>query len=125
VNNNIILEGDIIIEKKAALNWLADIKNIKNAIQPKTTNQSESTNKFQASPHKSILDDINEVAEIVNNDIESLDLTTLNFPEDTEDWVNYELPPVENRELSNRIKDHITDYKKGRLEDKYNWLMKV
>jgi branched-chain amino acid aminotransferase len=39
--------------------------------------------------------------------------------------VNYELPPVESRELSNRIKDHITDYKKGRVEDKYNWLMKV
>ncbi|MFT5823510.1 MAG: branched-chain amino acid aminotransferase [Crocinitomix sp.] len=39
--------------------------------------------------------------------------------------VNYQLPSIESRELSNRIKDHITDYKKGRVEDKYNWLMRV
>ncbi len=39
--------------------------------------------------------------------------------------VNYELPKIEDRELSNRIKDHITDYKKGRVEDKYNWLMRI
>lgn len=39
--------------------------------------------------------------------------------------VNYELPSIESRELSNRLKDHINDYKKGRIEDKYNWLMKV
>ncbi len=39
--------------------------------------------------------------------------------------VNYDLPPVETRVLSNRIKNHITDYKKGRVEDKYNWLMRV
>jgi hypothetical protein len=97
VNNNIVLEGDIIIEKKAALNWLTDIKHIKNTIQPKTaTKQSESTNKFQASSYKSILDDINDVADMVNSDIKSLDLTTLNFPDDTEDWVNYELAPDQN-----------------------------
>jgi hypothetical protein len=96
VNNNIVLEGDIIIEKKAALNWLTDIKQMKNAIQPKTASQSESTNKFQASPHKSILDDINDIADMVNSDIESLDLTTLNFPDDTENWVDYELAPDQN-----------------------------
>jgi len=39
--------------------------------------------------------------------------------------VNYDLPPVETRVLSNRIKNHITGYKKGRVEDKYNWLMRV
>lgn len=39
--------------------------------------------------------------------------------------VNYDLPPVETRVLSNRIKNHITDYKKGRVEDKNNWLMRV
>ncbi len=39
--------------------------------------------------------------------------------------VNYELPSIESRELSNRIKKHINDYKNGRVEDKYNWLMRV
>lgn len=40
------------------------------------------------------------------------------------DGVNYELPPIESRELSNKIKNYITDYKTGKVEDKYNWLMK-
>lgn len=39
--------------------------------------------------------------------------------------VNYELPSIESRTLSNKIKDYITDYKKGREEDKYNWIMRV
>ena len=39
--------------------------------------------------------------------------------------VNYELPPVEERELSNKIKAYISDYKGGEVEDKFNWLMRV
>ncbi|MDA7803323.1 branched-chain amino acid aminotransferase [Crocinitomix sp.] len=38
--------------------------------------------------------------------------------------VNYELPSIESRELSNKIKAYIDDYKTGKVEDKYNWLMK-
>ncbi|WP_070136966.1 branched-chain amino acid aminotransferase [Crocinitomix algicola] len=40
------------------------------------------------------------------------------------DGVDYELPAIETRELSNKIKDYITEYKTGKLEDKFNWLMK-
>ncbi len=39
--------------------------------------------------------------------------------------VEYELPVVENREFSNKVKDFITDYKRGRIEDKFGWLMTV
>jgi len=38
---------------------------------------------------------------------------------------NYDLPPVEEREFSNKIKDFLTDYKKGKTEDKFNWLMRI
>ena len=37
----------------------------------------------------------------------------------------YELPAVEGREFSNKVKDYITDYKKGKFEDKFSWLMSV
>ncbi|MCG8575990.1 MAG: branched-chain amino acid aminotransferase [Flavobacteriales bacterium] len=41
------------------------------------------------------------------------------------DGVDYTLPPVEEREFSNKVKEYINSYKKGREEDKYNWLMKI
>ncbi|MBD3635924.1 MAG: branched-chain amino acid aminotransferase [Crocinitomicaceae bacterium] len=37
----------------------------------------------------------------------------------------YELPAIDNREFSNKVKEYITKYKKGLVEDKFNWLMKV
>ena len=37
----------------------------------------------------------------------------------------YELPAVDSREFSNKVKDYITQYKKGQVEDKFNWLMRV
>ena len=37
----------------------------------------------------------------------------------------YELPAVADREFSNKVKEYLTNYKKGREEDKFNWLMKV
>ena len=38
---------------------------------------------------------------------------------------NYNLPKVEDRVLSNKIKDYINDYKVGKVEDKFNWLMRI
>jgi len=35
----------------------------------------------------------------------------------------YELPAIETREFSNKVKTYIEDYKKGKIEDKFNWLM--
>jgi branched-chain amino acid aminotransferase len=37
----------------------------------------------------------------------------------------YELPSIESREFSNKVKDYITAYKLGKEEDKYNWILKV
>lgn len=37
----------------------------------------------------------------------------------------YELPSVEGREFSNKVKEYITNYKKGREEDKFGWIMNV
>jgi branched-chain amino acid aminotransferase len=37
----------------------------------------------------------------------------------------YELPSLDQREFSNKVKEYITNYKKGRVEDKFNWLMRV
>jgi branched-chain amino acid aminotransferase len=34
---------------------------------------------------------------------------------------DYQLPPVENRDFSNRILSYLSDYRKGRIEDKFNW----
>lgn len=39
--------------------------------------------------------------------------------------VNYELPPIEERQFSNKVKNYISAYKKGMVEDKFNWLMRV
>lgn len=37
----------------------------------------------------------------------------------------YELPGIETRAFSNKVKEHINEYKKGNIEDKFNWLIKV
>ncbi|MBN4082120.1 branched chain amino acid aminotransferase, partial [bacterium AH-315-B15] len=39
--------------------------------------------------------------------------------------VEYELPAVEGREFSNKVKEYITDLKRGRAEDKFGWLMRI
>ena len=39
--------------------------------------------------------------------------------------VDYELPPVENREFSNKVKQEIEDIKYGKIEDRFNWMLKV
>jgi branched-chain amino acid aminotransferase len=37
----------------------------------------------------------------------------------------YELPNIEAREFSNKVKNYINDYKSGIVEDKFNWLTLV
>ena len=39
--------------------------------------------------------------------------------------VNYTLPPIESRSLSNLVKDTMEGIKRGRYEDKYNWTYRV
>ena len=41
------------------------------------------------------------------------------------DGVDYDLPAESTRTFSNKLKEYMTDYKKGRIEDKFNWLMTV
>lgn len=36
----------------------------------------------------------------------------------------FELPPIESRTVSNRVKDHLTDLKSGKIEDEMNWLLR-
>lgn len=38
---------------------------------------------------------------------------------------NYELPPVEGREISNKLKNRLTSIKSGKAEDIYGWLHQV
>lgn len=38
---------------------------------------------------------------------------------------DYELPPVDSREVSNRILDELTKIKMGASEDKYGWIRKI
>ena len=37
----------------------------------------------------------------------------------------FELPAVDTREISNKIKDYLTDLKTGRIADEFNWCLKV
>lgn len=37
----------------------------------------------------------------------------------------FELPAIEKREISNKIAQSIQDIKRGRVEDKYNWIYKI
>ena len=39
--------------------------------------------------------------------------------------VDYELPSIESRTFSNKLKTYLTDYKKGKVTDKFNWLMRI
>jgi len=39
--------------------------------------------------------------------------------------VDYELPPVEKREFSNKVYKHLDDIKLGKEADKFNWIFKV
>lgn len=39
--------------------------------------------------------------------------------------VDYELPSIESRTFSNKVKDYLSDYKLGLVEDKFNWNFKV
>jgi branched-chain amino acid aminotransferase len=41
------------------------------------------------------------------------------------DGVTYDLPAVEGREFSNKVLSYLDDYKKGIVEDKFNWILKV
>ena len=41
------------------------------------------------------------------------------------DGVDYELPPVENRTFSNMVKQELEDIKYGKIEDRFNWMLKV
>lgn len=41
------------------------------------------------------------------------------------DGTDYELPALETRTFSNKLSAYMTDYKKGRVEDKFNWLMTI
>ena len=36
----------------------------------------------------------------------------------------FELPPVESRGISNKIKNYLNDLKAGKIEDEMNWLLK-
>lgn len=36
----------------------------------------------------------------------------------------FELPPIEDRKLSNKINDHLNDIKSGKAADEFGWLMK-
>ena len=41
------------------------------------------------------------------------------------DGVDYTLPKVEEREFSNKVGKHLLDIKKGREEDKFDWVVKI
>jgi len=40
------------------------------------------------------------------------------------DGVDYTMPDIDSRTFSNKVKKYLEDYKKGIIEDKFNWLMK-
>ena len=39
--------------------------------------------------------------------------------------VDYDLPPVENRKFSNKVKQEMENIKYGKVEDRFNWMLKV
>lgn len=41
------------------------------------------------------------------------------------DGTTFELPAVEEREFSNKVLKYLTDYKLGKVEDKFGWILKV
>jgi branched-chain amino acid aminotransferase len=41
------------------------------------------------------------------------------------DGVDYELPPVESREFSNKVRQTLDDIKTGRIEDRFGWNFKA
>lgn len=41
------------------------------------------------------------------------------------DGVDYDLPPVEDRELSNKVSKYLQDLKRGRIEDEFGWIYTV
>ncbi len=41
------------------------------------------------------------------------------------DGIDYNLPAIETREISNKLGKYLNDYKRGRIEDEHNWLMEV
>ncbi|HTF80505.1 MAG TPA: branched-chain amino acid aminotransferase, partial [Cytophagales bacterium] len=42
-----------------------------------------------------------------------------------EDGVNYDLPPVENRDFSNKVADLLNNIKLGKAADPHNWIHKI
>ncbi len=41
------------------------------------------------------------------------------------DGTTYDLPAVEGREFSNKVLTYLTDYKHGKVEDKFGWILKA
>lgn len=46
-------------------------------------------------------------------------IKTINFEDK-----DYELPETENREFSNKVLEYLNHYKHGKVEDKFNWILK-
>lgn len=38
---------------------------------------------------------------------------------------DYQLPPLEGREFSNKVQAYLSDYKKGKTEDKFGWITRI
>jgi branched-chain amino acid aminotransferase len=41
------------------------------------------------------------------------------------DGVTYDLPAVEGRDFSNKVLEYLEQYKSGKVEDKFNWIVKL
>lgn len=41
------------------------------------------------------------------------------------DGITYELPPSEGRDFSNKVLSYLSDYKQGKVEDKFDWILKA
>lgn len=41
------------------------------------------------------------------------------------DGIDYDLPAIETREISNKLGEYLNDYKRGRIEDEHDWLMEI
>ncbi len=41
------------------------------------------------------------------------------------DGITYDLPPVEGRDFSNKVLEYLEQYKSGKVEDKFNWIVRL
>lgn len=98
IDNQIIFEGDIIVDKQTSLGWLNNLNPSSFQADPPQNQSSSEISQFNTPQNfADIRQDMQQLSDKINTkDINTIDLTQLDFPTDAEQWIDKKLAPDQN-----------------------------